>query len=86
VFEGSDYMIWIAKKLVAEKRIPNVKPGKVLPPATASVMQQFYILMKSAGSCQRQKVMSLLTQKARKFIFRQKRVIIVQHKSSLPKF
>jgi hypothetical protein len=34
-FEGSNYVIWIAKKLVAEKGIPDVKPGKVLPPATA---------------------------------------------------
>jgi hypothetical protein len=39
-------MVWTSKKLVAEKLIlssPNVKPGKVLPPATAEMVKQFYV-------------------------------------------
>jgi hypothetical protein len=35
-----------SKKLVAEKGVlssPNVKPGKVLPPATAEMVKQFYV-------------------------------------------
>jgi hypothetical protein len=34
--KASNYMVWNAKKLVAEKGIlssPNAKPSKVLPPA-----------------------------------------------------
>jgi hypothetical protein len=39
-------MVWTSKKIVGEKGIlssPNVKPGKVLPPATAEVVKQFYV-------------------------------------------
>jgi hypothetical protein len=35
-------MVWTVKELVAEKIIfssPNLKPGKVLPPATAEMVK-----------------------------------------------
>jgi hypothetical protein len=45
-FKASNYMVSTSKKLVVEKGIlsgPNVKPGKVLPPATAEMVKQFYV-------------------------------------------
>jgi hypothetical protein len=39
-------MVWTFKKLVAEEGILSssyVKPGKVLPPATAEIAKQFYV-------------------------------------------
>jgi hypothetical protein len=69
-FKVSNYMVLTSMKLVAEKGIlwsSNAEPGKVLPPATAEII---LCLMKSAGSCQGLKIMFLLSQKARRFIFR----------------
>jgi GH43 family beta-xylosidase len=45
-FKASNYMVWTSKKLVADKGIlpsPNVKPGNVLPPATAKMVKQLYV-------------------------------------------
>jgi hypothetical protein len=42
-FKVSNYVVWTSKKLVAEEGIlssPNVKPGKVLPTATAEMAKQ----------------------------------------------
>jgi hypothetical protein len=39
-------MVRTSKKLVAEKGIlssPNVKPGNVLPPASAEMVKHFYV-------------------------------------------
>jgi hypothetical protein len=58
--KASNYMAWTSKKLVAEKGIlssPNAKP--VLPPATAEMGKTILCLIKSAGSCQGQKIMFL---------------------------
>jgi hypothetical protein len=44
--KASTYIVQSSKILVAEKAIwsnPNVIPGKVLPPATAEMMKQFYV-------------------------------------------
>jgi hypothetical protein len=41
-FKVSSYMVWTAKKLVAEKIIfssPNLKPGKMLPLVTAEMVK-----------------------------------------------
>jgi hypothetical protein len=57
---------------VAEKRIlssPNVKQGKVLPPATAKMVKQLYVSHEIGRIMQEQKIMFLLTSKASKFIF-----------------
>jgi hypothetical protein len=45
-FKASNNMAWTSKKLLVEKGIlssPNVKPGKVLPPATAEMVKQFCV-------------------------------------------
>jgi hypothetical protein len=50
-----DYLVWISKKLVAEKgdlSRSNVKPDRMLSSAVAEMMKQFLCLIKSAGSCQ----------------------------------
>jgi hypothetical protein len=44
-FNASNDMVWIAKKLVADKGTssnPNTKLGKVLPPATGEIVKQFH--------------------------------------------
>jgi hypothetical protein len=46
VFKASTYIVHTSKILAAEKAIwssPNVIPGKVLPPATAEMVKQFYV-------------------------------------------
>jgi hypothetical protein len=58
---------------------PKVKPSKVLPPATAKVMKLFFI--QSTGSYQGQKMMFLLTQKARKLFFRNDWYCVTKQKS-----
>jgi hypothetical protein len=45
-FKASNYMVQTSKKLVAEKGLlscPNVKPGRVLPPATAEMVKEFCV-------------------------------------------
>jgi hypothetical protein len=64
-------MVQAAKKLVAEKGIfpsPNVKQGQVPPPTTAKIVKQFYVSDEIGRSMQEQKIMFLLTLKARRFI------------------
>lgn len=62
-------MVWTSKKLAAENGIsssPTVRPCKVLPPATAKMVNQFYMFdeISKIRSCGWQKIMFLLAQKA----------------------
>jgi hypothetical protein len=66
-------MVQTAKKLVAGKGIlssPNVKPGKVLPPATAEMVKKFYVSDDISNIMPGPKTMFLSTLKARSFISR----------------
>jgi hypothetical protein len=70
-------MVLTTKKLVTEKGIllsSTVIPGKVLLPATAEMVKQFFISDKISrllpGTKKKKKIMVLLTDKVRWFTFR----------------